>query len=303
MADVKWIKIVVDIFDDDKIKLIEVLPDGDSIIVCWFKLLCLAGMKNNYGVLMLNERIAYTDEMLATIFRRPLQTVRLALETFEAFGMIEIINGAITIPNWEKHQNAEKMEALREYNREAQQKSRAKRKMLTAVNDNVNDKSMTSQLCQDTDIDVEIDTDIEVETEQPPRPSKSDIDRVVEAWNSLGLSKVTKIPAGSDRYNLLNKRLKDFGVDAVLQAIENIRQSSFLNGNNSKGWFISFDWFIKPNNFPKVLDGNYADSKPQQQPVANKKKYSTGETYKPPVPTAGTQEDLMKRLQGLVDQI
>lgn len=149
---------------------------------------------------------------------------------------------------------------------------------------------------------ISIDED-SVEEPEPPRPSKSDIDRVVEAWNSLGLSKVTKIPAGSDRYNLLNKRLKDFGVDAVLQAIENIRQSSFLNGNNSKGWFISFDWFVKPNNFPKVLDGNYADSKPQQQPVANNKKYSTGETYKPPVPTAGTQEDLMKRLQGLVDQI
>ena len=88
MAEVKWIKIVVDIFDDDKIKLIEALPDGDSIIVCWFKLLCLAGQKNNFGILMLNERIAYTDEMLATIFRRPLQTVRLALETFEQFGMI-----------------------------------------------------------------------------------------------------------------------------------------------------------------------------------------------------------------------
>lgn len=164
------------------------------------------------------------------------------------------------------------------------------------------DETEVKRACN-VEIEKELDIELEKETEQPPRPSKSDIDRVVEAWNSLGLSKVTKIPAGSDRYNLLNKRLKDFGVDAVLQAIENIRQSSFLNGNNSKGWFISFDWFVKPNNFPKVLDGNYADSKPQQQPVANNKKYSTGETYKPPVPTAGTQEDLMKRLQGLVDQI
>lgn len=166
MTEVKWIKIVVDIFDDDKIKLIEALPDGDSIIVCWFKLLCLAGQKNNCGILMLNDRIAYTDEMLATVFRRPLQTVRLALETFQQFGMIEIMNGTITISNWEKHQNLDKMQEIREYNRLAQQRSRARRRELAAVND----KSMTSQPCHDTDIDKDIDKDIEnIEGGKPPR--------------------------------------------------------------------------------------------------------------------------------------
>ena len=134
MADVKWIKIVVDIFDDDKIKLIEALPDGDSVIVCWFKLLCLAGQKNNLGVLMMNERIAYTDEMLATIFRRPLQTVRLALHTFEQFGMIEIVNGAITIPNWGKHQSLDEMERMKEQNRLRQKKWYDKQKLLAEPN-------------------------------------------------------------------------------------------------------------------------------------------------------------------------
>lgn len=169
MAEVKWIKIVVDIFDDEKIKLIEPLPDGDSIIVCWFKLLCLAGKQNNYGVLMLNDRIAYTEEMLSTVFRRPLQTVRLALETFEQFGMIQVINGAITIPNWGKHQNVDKMEELREYNRLAQQRSRARRKALLEVND----KSMTCQPCQDTDIDIDIDKDIDSSKEEKAPRSKA----------------------------------------------------------------------------------------------------------------------------------
>lgn len=54
MADVKWIKITTDIFDDEKILLIESLPDSDSIIVIWFKLLCLAGKMNNSGVLCRN---------------------------------------------------------------------------------------------------------------------------------------------------------------------------------------------------------------------------------------------------------
>jgi len=134
MAEIKWIKIVTDIFDDEKILLIESLPDGDSIIVCWFKLLCLAGKQNNSGVLMLSDRVAYTEEMLATVFRRPIQTVRLALETFEQFGMVEIINGAITIPNWGKHQNIEGIEKVRGQTRERVGRYRERQKLLSASN-------------------------------------------------------------------------------------------------------------------------------------------------------------------------
>lgn len=155
MAEVKWIKIVTDVFDDEKVILIESMPEADSIIVIWFKLLCLAGKQNRDGLLMLNDRIAYTDEMLATVFRRPVNTVRLALNTFKDFGMIEILDGTICISNWEKHQNIDKLAQMREYNRLAQQKSRAKRKLLSAGNDNVNDSQENVNDSQGTDIDIE----------------------------------------------------------------------------------------------------------------------------------------------------
>lgn len=110
MAEVKWIKITTDIFDDEKILLIESLPDAYAIITAWFKLLCLAGKMNNSGVFMMNNRVAYTDKMLATIFRMKETTVQLALQTFEQFGMIEIVDGVITIPNWNKHQSLDAYE-------------------------------------------------------------------------------------------------------------------------------------------------------------------------------------------------
>ena len=88
-SDVKWIKITTDIFDDEKVLMIESMPSADSIIVIWFKLLVLAGKQNNSGVFILNNRIAYTDEMLASIFRRDIGLVRMALRTFEQFDMIE----------------------------------------------------------------------------------------------------------------------------------------------------------------------------------------------------------------------
>lgn len=93
MSEVKWIKITTDIFDDEKILLIESLPECDSIIVIWFKLLCFAGKTNNSGVFLMGDSIPYTDGMLATIFRRKEATVKMALDIFERFGMIERLDG------------------------------------------------------------------------------------------------------------------------------------------------------------------------------------------------------------------
>ena len=132
MANVQWIKIVTDIFDDEKILLIETMPDHDAMIVIWFKLLCLAGKQNNSGVFMLNDRVPYTDEMLSAIFRRPINTVRLALKTFEDFGMIEIVNNAITIPNWEKHQQLGKLEMARENTRKRVAAHRERQRLLAS---------------------------------------------------------------------------------------------------------------------------------------------------------------------------
>lgn len=140
MAEVKWIKIVTDIFDDEKMLLIESLPERDGIIVIWFKLLCLAGKQNNNGVFMFNDKIPYTDEMLATIFRRNINTVRLALSTFENYGMIEIINNTITIPKWEKHQSLEGLQMAREQTRKRVEKYRQRQKEIACnVTSNVTD--------------------------------------------------------------------------------------------------------------------------------------------------------------------
>ncbi len=137
MAEVKWIKIVTDVFNDEKILLIESLPECDSIIVIWFKLLCLAGKNNNCGVFTLNNKIPYTEEMFATIFRRPLNIVRLALKTFQEFGMIEIENNTVIIPNWEKHQSLESFEMAREQTRKRVQKHREKQKQIAQNDCNV----------------------------------------------------------------------------------------------------------------------------------------------------------------------
>lgn len=163
MAEVKWIKLCTDVFDDEKILLIDALPDRDGLLVIWFKLLCMAGKQNNGGVFMLNDKIAYTDEMLATIFRRPLNTVRLALETFEQFGMIEVVNNTITIPNWEKHQNLKQLENAKEKTRKRVAKHREKQKLLAGEKECNALRNVTVTHTDKNRIDKNrIDTDVEV---------------------------------------------------------------------------------------------------------------------------------------------
>ena len=106
MNGVQWIKITTDIFDDEKIQLIESMPEGDTLIVIWFKILVLAGKQNNSGILSLGNKVYYTE------------------------GMIEIIDGAITIPKWEKHQNIDGLEKIRKQTRERVARHRQKQKAL-----------------------------------------------------------------------------------------------------------------------------------------------------------------------------
>ena len=78
---------------------------------------------------------------------------------------------------------------------------------------------------------------------------------------------ISRLSSSSQRYQRLSARIKEYGLPSVLSAIEKVKGSSFLQGKSSgkKAWVITFDWFVLPNNFPKVLDGNYDDHPDNQK--------------------------------------
>ena len=158
MADVKWIKIAVDMFDNRKIKQIGSMPEGDSLLLMWVQLLCLAGNVNDGGFIYLTKEIPYTDEMLTTQFNKPISTVRLALKTFEQFGMIEIINNMIFLSSWEKYQSTDRLATIREKDRERKRRKREAEKLLPQ---NSMECPRTSMDVPSLDIDIEGDIDID----------------------------------------------------------------------------------------------------------------------------------------------
>lgn len=130
MAEIRWIKLRIDMFDDEKIKIIQSMPEGDAILVIWIRIISLAGKCNSNGLVLVEDEFPYTDEMLSVIFGKPLSTVKLALATFEKFRMIENTEKGIYITNFDKHQNIEGMDKIREQNRLRKQRERAKKKAL-----------------------------------------------------------------------------------------------------------------------------------------------------------------------------
>ena len=168
MADVKWIKLATDIFDNRKIKLIEKMPEGDSIIVIWLKLLCLAGTVNDSGLVYLTREVPYTDEMLSAIFDRPLTTVRLALQTFERFDMIETVNDILLLPSWEKYQNVDGLEKVRVQTRERVARHRETQKLLAC---NVTGNADVTD-CNGTDKDIEQDREDNNAPQASPKPTR-----------------------------------------------------------------------------------------------------------------------------------
>ena len=255
MAEVKWIKITTDIFDDEKVLLIESLPDAYAIITVWFKLLCLAGKQNNSGVFMMGK-IAYTDKMLATIFRMKESTVTMALQTFEQFGMVEIVDGVITIPNWGKHQNLDQLESKKQYMRNYMAEYRKKQKALTAgkPNSKVNSKDNVSQADKE-ERDKEIEEDIEIEVEEKA------CETITALHNSIckSFSPVKYLSAKAKA--AIRELRKKYTMDDFRTLFEKAEQSDFLKGKNKKKWTASFDWLIQEENMCKVLNGNY-DNKP-----------------------------------------
>lgn len=115
----------------------------------------------------------------------------------------------------------------------------------------------------DKGLDIELDKDIDKDNNlivSKDTIRQTDVRRVIEEWNKLqdvGIAPIRDIKPASKRCQMLKGRIREYDMDDLLKAMDNIRHSDFLRGENKNGWMITFDWFVKPNNFLKVLEGNY----------------------------------------------
>lgn len=279
MAEIKWVKITTDMFDNRKIKHIRKLPEGNNIVLIWVMLLTMAGRCNSSGMIYLTENIPYTPKMLADELGFDESVITIALGALERFGMICRDEDKLMIPGWEEHQNIEGMARIRQQARDRKRAERERQKAMICDSHNgqscdsenivTEDSHAMSRDSHATEEDKEEDINNNIVSIDTIR--RTEIQQVVDAWNQMGVNPVSKMTASSTRYKMISARIREYSVDNVLKAIENIKQSEFLRGGNKSGWSISFEWFARPNNFPKVLEGQYNDHRQNdiKQPGGN----------------------------------
>lgn len=172
--EVKWIKISTGLFEDEAIQIILDMPDGAVMLEIWLRLLIMAGKVNDRGLIYLKKNenliIPFSSDFLATLFHKKNKQIEFSLKTFEKFGMIKILNAnQILISNWEKYQNYDQMEKIRQKNNERQKRYRERQKTLQ-TSEGVpllpQNNNVTCNVTHNADVTASNGTDIDIELDK-----------------------------------------------------------------------------------------------------------------------------------------
>ena len=142
-------------------------------------------------------------------------------------------------------------------------------------------KRHSSDTAATTDIeyknkDIIEDTDVSSSESKPVStphlPVKDLYSKYIDFFNETtkGVFGTVRLPLSEKRKSMLRGRINEHGEDAFFRVVELAMQSSFLKGQNGRGWAATFDWLIKPTNYEKVLSGNYTDRPSLFQQSQNK---------------------------------
>jgi predicted phage replisome organizer len=203
MSEIHWVKLSTAMFDDEKIRVIESMPSGDSVCLIWIKLITLAGRVNDNGQIYLTRDIPYTDDMLATICGKTVETMRMAFGAFKRLGMIDVLDdNRIVLVNWEKYQNIVGMERVRELTKARTQKYRER-----IIGSNVTVTSRDA-IDSDSDSDVDIDKDKIAPTRAAPSVPAIAFDFTSELWEHIPDALVDKWQAAYPAANVERELIK-----------------------------------------------------------------------------------------------
>lgn len=150
-----YLRLKDNFFDSDELKILESMKDGYLYSNILLKLY-LRSLKND-GKLVVNERIPYSADMLASVTGHQVGTIKQALSVFKDLGLIDVLdNGAIYMLDIQNFIGKGSSEADRK--REYRQRIETDR---TNVQTNLRQISEKSP----PEIEIELEKDIEIEKE------------------------------------------------------------------------------------------------------------------------------------------
>lgn len=273
MADNKryyWLKLKNNWFNDKRIKKLRSVAGGDTYVIIYLKMQLLS-LQNEGKLYFEGVEDNFISE-LALDLDEDIENVQVTVSYLEKKGLIELVDVDEYLLTEVPGMIGSEVDSA--------QRVRKHRKNKALQGDKVNVPALhcnggVTKCNTEIDIDTEKDIEKETESDTDTEIGKVDIEnttinRIVAEWNALsayGIAQITELNERSKRYNNLINIIQKYGMCSILEAIEKVKHSSFLQGKtkNDKPWAITFDWFVKQDNFIKVLEGNYLDREPQTE--------------------------------------
>lgn len=159
-------------FDTNEMKVLESMQDGYKYSNILLKLYLMSLQSD--GKLMLNERIPYNSQMIATITRHSVGDVEKALRLFKDLGLIEILDsGAIYMLDIQKYIGKSSTEADRQ--REYQRKISCSNEICKESN-----KKSTPEI--EIEIEKDIEIDIDTDKKKKKKSAKADLNGMIDSF-------------------------------------------------------------------------------------------------------------------------
>lgn len=292
-----WLKLKNDFFNNRQIKKLRRIAGGDTYTIIYLKLQLLS--IDNGGIIEYKGTEKDIFEQLELEIDEDIDNIKITMNFLMANDLLECVDNDVflnevptligsecksaeRVRKYRKNKELENQKALQSNNKTLQcnapplQSNTNVTKCNTEI-EKEKELELNLELERETEIDTKsqseinqsINQDCTLGKEMPTQlensvkseiKNNSEQAKIIEEWNSIddNVPNVTLIRSGSTRQRLLQARINEYGFDNVLKAIDNVKNSQYLKGY-VKSFRITFDWFIKPNNFPKVLDGNYND--------------------------------------------
>lgn len=262
-----WLKLSRDFFKRHDIRIIESQENGKDYILFYLKL--LVESIDHEGQLRFSDTVPYDEKMLSIITNTNVDIVRQAIKMFTELKLMEIFDDrTIYMSETAKMLGYETDYAkkMREY-RENKDKAigyNVANKYPPSSHDVRQEIELEKELDKEKEKDikdiVEDKSSMSVDTDDVKvKTSKINYSSIAEYWNTHSFLKEITVVTDK-RKGLLNGRIKEHGLKAIFKAIDNVGKSPFLKGENKQSWIANFDWVFRPNNFVKVLEGNYLDA-------------------------------------------
>jgi predicted phage replisome organizer len=217
MAEVKWIKLNVGMFDGNSFKKIKKAKIGgesfrDKLTAVWFELMDFAGKCNAGGQLVESPEIPFSSiEDIAILIDREPEELNLCMQYYISNRMITVIDDVYMLTNWAKYQNEEGLEKIREQTRKRVAKHREQQKLLSGnVTCNVT-------VTQGNATDIDIERDLEEEKDIIIDSPKKEARHKYGAYNNVLLSDTdleklkTEFPDYKERIERLSEYIASTG--------------------------------------------------------------------------------------------